>query len=449
LSVFGWLRRTFSPATPPELRESAAVPPEETLLRGLLGTMTEGPADAPLPPEALVALQQLCQSGREQTAIELYRRLMAARPSDLELCARFCDLLCARLDYAAALPLLEKLTGSPTHRLRAHFLLGDALERAGDEAAARTHFETILAYDLDYPQARGRADALGPRATPATPPAAGPTLAGLPEGGAGFAGRYRLLSEIGRGGSGAVYLAIDEALDRRIALKILHPQTRAELLADARARAFTEARLAAAIRHPGVVAIYDLDEERHLLAMELCDGGSLKQRLAIGPLQPPAALRRLGELLDTLIAVHRRGVVHGDLKPGNLLFRDRAEDADLVLGDFGLARLTHDAGGEARGTLAYMAPEQRRGELGPAADLFAVGVIALELYFGTDRHPLLHDRGALLRGEARWDGRLPDESALGPRHASLSALLHRLLDPDPTRRPAAEEAARALLEFIP
>ncbi len=250
-----------------------------------------------------------------------------------------------------------------------------------------------------------------------------------------------------------------------MALKILHPQTRSEAHADARTRAWLEARIAAAIRHPGVVYVYDLDEERHLLSMELCAGGALKERLAKGALDPAEALTRTDALFGTLEAVHRRGVVHGDLKPANLLYRDRGDDADLVLGDFGVARLTHEerAPGEqaadhairaraARGTLAYMAPEQRLGELEPAADLYAAGVIAVEMLCGTRAlDPWLGDRGGLIRGTAGWDERLPERvtSALGAGAPALVQLLRALLARTPAERPAPAEARQRLARLLP
>jgi serine/threonine protein kinase len=275
-------------------------------------------------------------------------------------------------------------------------------------------------------------------------------LAGLPEGGTDF-GRWRLVRELGRGASGAVYVARDEELDRDLALKILHPHARQRGLEQA--RAWLEARVAAAIHHPGVVAIYDLDEERQLLAMELCAGGSLAARLRAGALSPAAALARAAELMSTLAAVHAHGVVHGDVKPANLLFRDAGEDAELVLGDFGLAQLadgTAAADRAARGTLAYMAPEQRRGVLSPAADVYAAGVIAVELVTGTAAlSSWLGDRAALLRGEARWSGTLPATvtAALGGKAAAVVDFLRALLADDGAARPTAEAAAKQLRAF--
>ena len=281
----------------------------------------------------------------------------------------------------------------------------------------------------------------------AAPPVAAPTIAGLPEGGADF-GRWRLAREIGRGASGAVYVAHDEELDRDVALKILHPHTRSRALP--RARAWLEARVAAAIRHPGVVAVYDLDEERQLVAMELCAGGALATRLQRGPLPPAEAIARAAELFSTLAAVHARGVVHGDVKPANLLYRDAGEDSELVLGDFGLAQLVAEGDEEraARGTLAYMAPEQRRGVVAPAADVYAAGVILVELLAGSAAlAPWLGDRAALLRGAARWSGELPSSvhRSLGARAAELRALVAALLSEDAAARPSATATAAALV----
>jgi serine/threonine-protein kinase len=419
-------------------------------LRNLLQRITEPGDDGKVAVgdrEFWSAVQRLISTGRERTAIDILTRFVAARPEDHAVAMRLAELYCDRLEHAAARPLLERLTSVREHALRARFLLADAAERSGDAAEARRQLERILAVDLDYPQARGRADRLAP-ALPETPiqPVAAPTLAGLPASGAGF-GRWRLVREIGRGAAGAVYVAHDEELDRPVALKILHPHTRSRALPQA--RAWLEARLAAAIRHPGVVAIYDLDEERQLVAMELCAGGSLATRLRTGPLPPAAALARAAELFSTLAAVHARGVVHGDVKPANLLFRDAGDDADLVLGDFGLAQLGDEADEpSARGTLAYMAPEQRRGTLSPAADVYAAGVILVELLAGTTAlAPWLADRAALLRGDARWSGTLPPAvtAALGDkRSGELRALIAALLADGAPARPTASAAAGTL-----
>jgi serine/threonine protein kinase len=203
-----------------------------------------------------------------------------------------------------------------------------------------------------------------------------------------------------------------------------------------------------------VVAVYDLDEEHSLIAMELCAGGPLSAHLQRGPLRPLDALGRAAELFDTLVAVHQAGIVHGDVKPANLLYRGAPEDGDLVLGDFGVAHLAAPDGLEARaarGTLAYLAPEERHGHVSPAVDVYAAGVILLELLGGPAAlSSWLGDRAALMRGEARWDGRLPEaaRTALGPRAEPLATLAGALVDADPARRPAAADAARRLRALV-
>ncbi|HEX9105373.1 MAG TPA: protein kinase [Polyangia bacterium] len=450
MSLLGWLKDAFGGRLP-EVEPEAELPAEEAFLRNLLQRVTDPSDEGRVglgDREFWAAVQRLLATGRDRTAIDILARFVAARPDDHAVAMRLAEILCDKLEHATARPLLERLTTVREHALRAHFLLADAAERAGDEAEARRQLEQILAVDVDYPQARSRADRLVRVVPPvAAPPVAAPTIAGLPEGGADF-GRWRLSRELGRGASGAVYVAHDEELDRDVALKILHPHARSPALP--RARAWLEARVAAAIRHPGVVAIYDLDEERQLVAMELCGGGPLAARLKHGPLPPAEAIARAGELLSTLAAVHARGVVHGDVKPANLLYRDAGDDAELVLGDFGLAQLVADGDEEraARGTLAYMAPEQRKGVIAPAADVYAAGVILVELVAGsTALAPWLGDRAALLRGDARWSGTLPStvERALGARAAEqLRALAAALLADDAAARPTAAAAALAL-----
>jgi len=186
--------------------------------------------------------------------------------------------------------------------------------------------------------------------------------------------------------------------------------------------------------------------------MELCLGGTLRHLLGRGRLAPREALRRGAELFGTLAAVHRANIVHQDLKPGNLLFRSGAGDGDLVLADFGLAHLdaapasraAGEEGGAAAGTFGYMAPEQQRGEAGAAADVFAAGVILHEMLVGA-----APDRAALLRGEDRFRGQLPEAVAipLGPAATPLIALLSSLMAAQPGDRPAAA-AARAELQTV-
>lgn len=488
MSLWERLRRGLgrAPAAPPEGKGPAAAPPPRGARDRADPPAPEPGEGEPLPSDAELldrseaaqarlrrTLEQLEREGRQGRALELLGRLSAARPDDPELLLRLGELLCARREHGRALPVLLRLlplVGGTAAELRVHDLLSQAHEALGDAAAAARHLEALLLEDLDHPQARARYARLRAPASPAArPPSAergAPAgTAGLPTiGGAGEVEhqRYRLVRELGRGSAGTVYLAQDRELERELAVKIFHPRLQGGPgRAEAAARAFGEARLMAALRHPGVVAVYDLDEARSLVVMELCRGGTLRQRLASGRLPIEATLRRAGELLRTLCVVHRRGVVHGDLKPGNLLFRgvepgaaegegDEAILGDLVLADFGVAQLLHEEGAAApaqAGTLGYLAPERRsRGApLQPAADLYAAGAILSEMLNGA----LPLSRQGLLRGErlpATISG--PAAAELGPLLAPLQALLARLLDEDPRRRPDAQ-AALAELEALP
>jgi hypothetical protein len=453
-------RKASTPPPRPNPPDAPAMPPEEAYLRVLLSHL--GDRESAPPPgtgsvggrEFWSAIERLLATGRERTAIELLRRFAAARPDDHPLAARLVELLCDRLEHAQAIPYLEKLSSVPEHALRARFLLGEARERGGDSEGARREYERVLALDIDYPKARGRAERLRPVSEAPRTSAAAPTIAGVDGIGTEVSSRYRLQREIGRGAAGAVYLARDQELDRDIALKLLHPHASSRNRTEARARSFNEARIAAALRHPGVVAIYDLDEDRNLIAMELCPGGTLRDLLQRGRLAPVEALRRGAELALTLAAVHRSGIVHRDLKPGNLLFRAVPAQVaapwesagDLVLGDFGLAHLqtgNASATAEATGTLGYMAPEARRGEVSPASDLYAVGVILHEMLVGAPPF----DRAALLRGETRFSATLPEPvvTSLGD-HATreVRAILDGLLAADAAARPGAQETRTRL-----
>ena len=201
--------------------------------------------------------------------------------------------------------------------------------------------------------------------------------------------RFRIDRMLGAGATGRVYLAEDTLLGQPVALKLLAvgsggsgPERQAYL------RYAREAEAAGRLRHPNIVALYDADPAQGLFVLELMTGGTLSERLAGGPLGPAAA-RRLGlDLLAALAAAHERGIVHRDVKPGNVFF-DAAGNAKL--GDFGTAHLV-DFGqtqtGGFLGTVSYMAPEQITGSpIGAAADFYALGVTLFEALTG--RPPFL------------------------------------------------------------
>jgi serine/threonine-protein kinase len=381
-----------------------------------------------------------------QAALGLARRLAAARPEDVPLRLGVAERLLGALELDAVLTLLEPLLERSDVGARARFVAAEAHERRGERRAAQRLYEQILALDLDFPNARARAERLRPRPMVAAT-ASAPTLLGVQDSQARTS-RFQLLRELGRGSAATVYLARDTELERNLALKILHPQFYGPAHAAARGAFFAEARIAASIRHPGVIAIYDLDEARRLIAMEHCADGTLRDRLRQGPLPPATALELAHSLFETLAVVHARGVVHRDLKPGNLLWRS-ADAGLLVIADFGAAHLLAGDGGgrraQAAGTLLYMAPEQRRGMADARADLYAAGAILYEMLTG--QPPF--SAADLLRDE-RATPSLPAVSleALGAARPAVEALLASCLasDPEhraPSGRSAAEAAARA------
>jgi serine/threonine-protein kinase len=198
-------------------------------------------------------------------------------------------------------------------------------------------------------------------------------------------GKYRIVEKLGRGGMGTVYKAVDETLDRDVAIKVLNPDlTDQSVLKRFRAEAVTLARL----NHPGIATIYELHhhhDDELLMVMEFVRGETfhdLSDRL--GPLAPPQAAHLCMQVLDALAHAHRGGVVHRDLKPANLMITD---SGCVKVMDFGIARVlgsehfTH--GGYMMGTPAYMAPEQVLGrEIDGRADLYSVGVVLYRLLSG-------------------------------------------------------------------
>jgi eukaryotic-like serine/threonine-protein kinase len=202
-----------------------------------------------------------------------------------------------------------------------------------------------------------------------------------------IAGRYRLEGRLGFGGMSTVHLALDLRLERQVAVKLL-----AEHLADDPtfvSRFQREAQAAARLVHPNVVQIFDsgLDEAsgRHFIVMEYIEGQSCAEILRDdGWVEVDEAVSIIEQACEGLDYAHRHGVVHRDVKPGNLL---RAREGEVKLADFGIAKATEQSSitqvGSVLGTAAYLAPEQARGEeAGPRADLYALGVVAYQLISG-------------------------------------------------------------------
>src|SRR5260221_4298827 len=194
-----------------------------------------------------------------------------------------------------------------------------------------------------------------------------------------IAGRYRLIKPLGRGAMSSVWLAQDDELERRVAVKMLAQS------ADP-ARFKRQARAAAALSHPNICALYDYGEAdgRRYMVLEYLPNGSLEERLESGPLPDDETLRLATEIAAGLAHAHERGLVHRDLKPANLLFdaEDRAKIAD-----FGIARMggsgTLTEAGTVLGTASYISPEQASGHpAGPASDVYSFGVILFRMLTG-------------------------------------------------------------------
>ncbi|WP_234005407.1 serine/threonine-protein kinase [Arthrobacter sp. PGP41] len=259
--------------------------------------------------------------------------------------------------------------------------------------------------------------------------------------------RYRVGQVIGDGGMGSVYRGTDVVLGREVALKVFRADvTDPEELR----RQQAEARMLAGLNHPGLVTLFDTGtllsggREVPFLVMELVSGVDLRGHLASGPL-PGAEVARLGaELAGALQYIHHRGVVHRDIKPANILLTRYTADSPLrpKLADFGIARMLDGARVTATnmvpGTAAYLSPEQASGEqVGPAADIYALGLVLLEALTGKVAFPGPPLEAAVAR--LSQDPDIPD--ALGPRWTPLLAAMTAR---DPRARPEASGVAAEL-----
>ncbi|TKG66307.1 protein kinase domain-containing protein [Prauserella endophytica] len=260
-----------------------------------------------------------------------------------------------------------------------------------------------------------------------------------------IAGRYRLLSRIGRGGMGVVWHARDERLDREVAVKelLLDTGDSAQAAEQAMRRATREGRVAARLRHPHAIMVHDVVEHagKPCLIMEFLPSKSLATVLAErGPL-PAGEVARIGEqVASALAAAHAEGIVHRDVKPGNVLL---ADDGTAKIADFGISRAVGEAtvtgAGLIAGTPAYLSPEVAAGgEASPASDVFSLGATLYAAVegappFGDDENPI-----ALLR-------RVASGELVAPRRAGpLTDVLLRLLAGEAGERPTMVRAREAL-----
>ncbi|MEU8785715.1 protein kinase [Streptomyces sp. NPDC048637] len=277
-------------------------------------------------------------------------------------------------------------------------------------------------------------------------------------------GRYRVTDRIGRGGMGVVCRAVDEVLGREVAVKVLRAYTDASApeLADLRTRMQREARAAARIRHSGVITVHDvLDEDgRPVIVMELVDGPSLDDALEQRGALDPREIARIGaQVMDALDAAHQAGVLHRDVKPGNVLLdgwghrpgSSGTGGGRVVLTDFGIASIeapgdgatTHlTRSGELVGSLDYLPPERAQGQdPTPASDIWSLG---MTLYAAVE------GGGAPFRRTSVWSTltAIVTEALPEPRRAGpLTPVLHALMAKNPADRPSAAQA-RSMLAAV-
>ncbi|MGW5421879.1 serine/threonine-protein kinase [Streptomyces sp. NPDC003943] len=265
-------------------------------------------------------------------------------------------------------------------------------------------------------------------------------------------GRFRLISRLGSGGMGTVWRARDIALDRDVALKEVRPPDPAVedanpgFAAQLRERAVREARALARLSNPHVVTIHHIiepqDGSHPWIVMELVEGSSVYDRLAVGPMHVPEVLALGRQVLSALRAAHAAGIQHRDVKPANVLLR---HDGGAVLTDFGIAafdgatsRLTST--GDLIGSPEFIAPERVRGEEGnPASDLWSLGML---LYVAAEGHHPLRRATGLATVVAVLDDPIPAPV----RSGALGPVLTRLLVRDPAQRPDGALLDRLLAE---
>jgi serine/threonine-protein kinase len=260
---------------------------------------------------------------------------------------------------------------------------------------------------------------------------------------------YEIVERLGHGGMGVVYRAVDLRLQRTVALKLL--RRRAHDDARAKKRLLIEARAAAALDHPNICTIYEVGEtggteQQSFIAMAFYEGETLEQLLRRGRVAPSLALDYASQIARGLAAAHERGIVHRDVKPGNIMI---AANGVVKLLDFGVARILDvDASHEnvTPGTIAYMAPEQVTSRaVDPRADLWALGVVLYEMCTGA--RPFRGEHAAAVLYAILNDSPAPVSSVCSdvPRH--LERVVERLLEKDPEQR--YRDAEALLVDLAP
>ncbi|MCA9554844.1 MAG: serine/threonine protein kinase [Myxococcales bacterium] len=266
-------------------------------------------------------------------------------------------------------------------------------------------------------------------------------------------GRYQLLEKVGSGGMGSVYRAVQLAVGREVAVKVVNVLA---LQDPATLRRFqTEARIISQLRHPNTLTLIDfgnMPDERPYLVTEFLRGESLSQALARGPMSPRRTLEILYEICDALTEAHAQGIIHRDLKPENI-FLEAAEGRTVVrVLDFGIAKLgqtNNTATGTVCGTPAYMSPEQAQGGVAePRSDVYALGILAYRCMVG--RAPFEGEQPLAVLLKQIQEQPLPLRQAMmrPDLPTEVEWLVMAMLEKEPERRPGSAADVRAHIEHI-
>lgn len=262
-------------------------------------------------------------------------------------------------------------------------------------------------------------------------------------------GRYEILDEIGQGAMGTVYRAHDPLIEREVAIKTVSIQNLQDEGADAEARFLREARSAGRLSHPSIVTIYDVGEteSQAYIAMEFLQGPTLRELMDHHPLPPDLALDTAYQMAEALAFAHEHGVVHRDIKPGNVVVTGRRGRVKLT--DFGIAHVLNSnqtQAGQMLGSPRYMSPEQAMGrEVDGRSDIFSLGAVLYEMLTGD----YAFDGDSLPAIVYRVVNDAPPHLGASDRFPpALWALLVRMLHKQPSQRPDAREVAQTLAVLL-
>jgi len=252
--------------------------------------------------------------------------------------------------------------------------------------------------------------------------------------GSTIAGRYQILEELGRGGMGVVYRAEDTKLKRTVALKFLPPEL--THISEVKNRFMRKAQAAAALDHPNICTVYEFDqaEETSFISMAYIEGQSLKKKIESGPLELDEALKITTQVAEGLQEAHKKGIVHRDIKSANIMVTER-DQAKIM--DFGLARKTGGTlitqEGMTMGTIAYMSPEQARGEeVDHRTDIWSLGVALYEMFCGQLPFKGDHEQTVLYSILNKKPKPITDLKADIP--VSIEQVVSKALEKDPDKR---------------